>query len=109
MDRRSDPVVGVLVRARGLIETPEKWGQAPDVDGERRCLVTALLTVAGGGEPDTYRKARRCLAEATSVTDKEHDLWGYWIGRWNDAPERTHAEVLAALDRAIALRVEEIA
>lgn len=28
---------------------------------------------------------------------------GVPIGRWNDAPERTHAEVLAAFDRAIEL------
>ena len=102
MDRRSDPVVGVLVRARGLIDTPEKWGQGVNgcsmpKDG-KRCVGIAVDQARDSADYDAWYGARRLLERAVGTAAVE---------TWND--NHSHPEVLAALDRAIALRVVEIA
>src|SRR5688572_20219324 len=101
MDRRSDPFVAALVQARGSIEAPEKWTKKPNVYdlGAPICIGQALQRAWGDCIPNDLLAL---LTKAVGVSNAPDIL------AWNDAPERTHAEVLAALDRAIALRVEEI-
>lgn len=88
----------VLREARELIDTPEKWIQGLFHGLGRYCVLGAV-----------YEGARRAGAER--LTHPAVDALGYAIfGRpvdysisaWNDALERTHADVLAAIDTAIA-------
>jgi hypothetical protein len=91
---------GVLREARGLIDTPEKWikGWFHCDDGGRYCVLGAVYEGARklGAEGLTYR----------AVDALGHAIFGRpvdcSISAWNDALERTHADVLAAIDTAIA-------
>ena len=90
----------ILRGARGLIENPEgwtkhayarketgKWARVWDKKAACFCTVGAILR-SGGFHPffeDAY------------------------LALWNDAPGRTHAEVLSAFDEAIASTDREIA
>lgn len=93
----------VLMEARALIEKPENWckyDSAIDEDG-----------VPCG--PSYYAAAKWCVMGAVRKFSESEDqiiiaarifsnVVGYSpVGDWNDAPERTHAEVLAAFDKAI--------
>lgn len=98
----------ILKGARELIATPDKWTKgvgARDKDGNPtewgsaspdtcRCLYAALEATAGMGGGGTERD--QMFAVALDFFDI-----GYLI-RWNDDEERTHADVLARLDVAIA-------
>lgn len=51
------------------------------------------------GDYVVFDHASKCeaFAEAIGVTyERPSSIW-----RWNDAPERTHADVMAAFDRAL--------
>lgn len=80
----------ILITARALINTPERWvkGRKPGC----WCAGDAIIAVAPG-EPRSTNSALATL---------KHIIGSHEIGFWNDAPERTHAEVMAAFDRAIA-------
>lgn len=89
-----------LVKARALIADPAKWGK-----GRRRhdrpldtcCAAEAIEEVE---PPSPRRRAAYCaLEQAAGIV---RPPMGSVIVDWNDAPERTHAEVLAAFDKAIA-------
>lgn len=108
-------VVAILQTAKARIDTPEKWRQGwtstasdnPDAD----CSQTAIEHASAHMAPRDYYVRRRLsggalLALATAV-GIECDLAEIW--RWNDAPERTHAEVMAAFDKAIALAEQNAA
>lgn len=104
----------VLRAARERISTPERWtrdafardpeGWAIDPKHERACAwctLGAICSVLPGTDPDPgdgrgplFDAARALLARAIG---RELVAW------WNDNPVRTHAEVLAAFDRAIEL------
>lgn len=80
----------ILIAARALIDTPEKW-----VKGRKYgcwCARDAIIAVA----PDEPRSTNSALATLKRAIGRPG------IVSWNDAPERTHAEVMAAFDRAIA-------
>mgnify|MGYP003404033147 CR=1 FL=1 len=92
----------VLVKARGLLAKPESWiqgglsetaaGDPVPIEDERAvcfCLDGALMVASGTVMvPDAY-----LALGFPNVAD----VWD-----WNDDDERTHAEVLARLDEAIA-------
>lgn len=95
----------VLVKARALIDKPEAWtkgalarastGRRAREDGPGAvcwCVSGAIICANGG---QYHRGAFRAF-EASLGPNRPV------IPHWNDAPERTHAEVLAAFDRAIA-------
>lgn len=88
---QTNTVADVLRRARALIDSPEKWckGAMRTEDG-RRCIFGAIDDAAGRLAIDESH----LFSRATGIRN---------IAEWNNAPERTHAEVLAAFDRAIAL------
>ena len=92
----------VLVKARGLLAKPESWiqgglsetaaGDPVPIEDERAvcfCLDGALMVASGVMMvTDAYR-----AMGFSSVAE-------LWV--WNDEEGRTHAEVLARLDEAIA-------
>lgn len=83
-------VLDVLRSARSSIATPERWCQCYNARNMAVCASYALL--ASGLR--FYSEA--CDALRAAGRFKEG------IPHWNDAPERTHAEVLATFDAAIA-------
>lgn len=104
----------LLLSAREKIDTPEKWAQGDlglDADGKPSqspdtsicfCMYGALRAAIGGKSWDfpsdpSFMEARRVLKRAIN---------GAHISEFNDATERTHSEVLAAFDQAIALARE---
>jgi hypothetical protein len=98
----------VLRAARKLIERPGSWCQKVRVCGEygehptQYCSEAALDHAPGGGiDKNATVRARECFVEAVSLP-------AWWaVAEWNDQPNRTHPEVLAAFDRAIALAESE--
>lgn len=97
----------VLIAAKALIDTPEKWTQgwyAKDANGKHIsdqspdatcfCSIGAMWAVAH--EIQFVDDALVFLGRATRPA----------IPTWNDAPERTHAEVMDAFARAIELAAD---
>jgi hypothetical protein len=93
----------ILVAARALIEQPKAWTQGKFARGKKGnpvsassrkatcwCAQGAIMRAQAGSIPAGFRAHDRIRAVIRGS-----------ITRWNDAPERTHAEVLAAFDRAI--------
>lgn len=87
----------ILTAARAKITDPQNWGQGlrrKRINFESCCAAEAIEGVA------PHSIERKCaylaLANAAGL-----DLLGQ-IWRWNDTLDRTHAEVIAAFDRAIA-------
>lgn len=90
----SDPnprAAAVLRAARKLIEKPERWAQGTSFTGTARCAWGAILAT----EHD--------FVDVLSAAGFMRRIVGPYIAEWNDIPQRTHAEVLAAFDKAIAL------
>lgn len=101
----------VLVRARALIESPEKWGKGDGTTDDTglvqqgcRCVVMAVRDATLEIEKPHVRAEKRsaslrliCLA--VGFKDEEPEQFY----RWHDAPGRTHADVMKVMDAAIAL------
>ena len=90
-------LIADLEAARALIDSPEKW--AKDTLREYRhgipckwCALGAVIQTLERSSPSREHETVRAL----------EGVIGTYLVSWNDAPERTHAEVLAAFDRAIA-------
>lgn len=86
-----------LIAARALIDTPEKWRQSRGDDGPGTpcCAMVAVSRVAAG---DTDRRHAMWLVLRDHAPGfKDHAT----IGRFNDAPKTTHADIMALFDRAI--------
>ena len=116
--------VEVLKAAKALIDMPEKWTQghpARDawgwkvridsrdatqfcMNGARLRALNAVAYPARCGVDDQVRQHRR-LDDATQRLLRE--ACGEYVPSWNDAPERTHTEVMEAFDRAIELAEAE--
>ena len=87
----------VLVRARAEVE--REWCKWPEIYDGGTCAYLAIVD-NGTDEDATVREdAVDVFAAAIGTRD---------ITLWNDAPERTQAEVLAAFDKAIALCEQEL-
>jgi hypothetical protein len=96
----------VLRAARERIAVPERWTQG-----------ASARTISGiGVDAFDYGAVQWCAYGAIRVDGvHDHELQLFFraigamdsIGTWNDAPGRTHAEVLDAFDRAIALAEAE--
>jgi hypothetical protein len=100
----------ILIAARAKIEAPERWTQGAYAKTAKRnkadpnspratcwCILGAVAAVTGDNPNRPDRAISSGLAAAAGV-----DAYNECVIEWNDAPGRTHAEVLAAFDRAIA-------
>jgi len=91
-------LIADLEAAKNLISTPEKWHQGElrkygeDEKPCKWCALGACYQLTERSDYMRYRDMARALK----------DVVGMPVHDWNDAPERTHGEVLAAFDRAIA-------
>ena len=102
----------VLVAARDLIAEPERWTQgspARDAQGNRTgwgapaavcwCAVGAVEKAA---ESATALSGRRSVLVEAAMSELRHAIGRHAIFLFNDS--HSHAEVLAAFDKAIAER-----
>ena len=100
----------ILIAARAKIEAPERWTQGAYAKTAKRnkanprspratcwCILGAVAAVTGDNPNRPDRAISSGLAAAARV-----DAYNECVIEWNDTPGRTHAEVLAAFDRAIA-------
>ena len=87
----------ILIRARKLIENPENWIQGAFSKGGAYCAVGSLfaagIDISG---PYTESPAYQALEKAMGL---DHTPPAGRVSYWSDS--HTHAEVLAAFDRAI--------
>jgi hypothetical protein len=95
----------VLVKARNRLTNPDRWSQMGNADQGgpgSHCAIgsVGLFSHAiyghGPAEQEAFYGAIAALANVLGYARTAS------IARWNDAHERTHAEVLDAFDRAIA-------
>jgi hypothetical protein len=114
----------ILIRARELIADPEHWLQGDyaednlgigvlpwDPDAYRRCLLGAVDAAAVeilGLNPIAYSDhALYCVEKQPEVAKVIHQLQleapAGMVADFNDDPETTHADVLALIDRVLAL------
>lgn len=111
-------VLGILRGARGRIEDPEKWCVGTYMNGVQACAVASLYIAAGDAagnclsQVDDLRETKFAFRSLHRIIfgdvrpDHEDDP-NYAPGEerlylWNDEDGRTHPEVLAAFDKAIA-------
>jgi hypothetical protein len=92
-------LIADLEAARSLIDTPEKWCRgvlrlyANDGKACAWCMMGAVCHISQGAHfYERYPSTVRFLKDAIGCDS---------VSIWNDAPERTHADILAAFDRAI--------
>jgi len=100
-----------MVLARGLISDPAKWtkGAFARTREDRVCGVRTVGAVKfcmsgamgqiGSLHDDLHAEAIKVVMEAMDAQGTDQRF----VSNWNDAPERTHEEVLAMFDKAIAL------
>jgi hypothetical protein len=88
--------VDVLRDARALIDTPEKWCKGIMRSGGRRCAVGAVSDATGGEMHMRESEANAAFGALARAAG------GRRIYLLNDDPKTTHADVIAAFDRAIA-------
>lgn len=97
----------VLRAARAKIDTPEKWMRGAYARVGEHAIRSAFTIPPNA---DSYCSIGACFSACNSAGDFRNAhrainqlslVIGRPIDSWNDAPERTHAEVLAAFDAAI--------
>ena len=126
------PAGVLLAAADWIEADPTRWGREVLIDPDKgcRCALGAIALAAdpndhdgdpfyvGGIFPDLYRPIRKAAVAAVDVLADyvTHELGAPWcnskavggpdvvetIGGWNDAPDRTPSEVVAALRAAAA-------
>lgn len=112
-------LVADLKAVRELLAVPERWTveylarnsdgkNVPDDDpaATRFCLVGAIYKISiEGGETSRYGYELGRVVDLIRFIGEVaygHQLPPRSLADWNDQPGRTHAEVLALLDKAIA-------
>ncbi len=95
----------VLRKAKGLIDSPEKWIKGwfgrPAAGSQ---VITCFCSVGAIRRADDMSFGR---TYCSAIYVMEQVVGGDSIALWNDAQERTHPEVMAAFDRAIAIAESE--
>lgn len=100
----SAPITSLVIEAlrEGRARVERGWCQEILAEGNTVCALGGVsLALRSRGRPCRYYQATRFLCMALGVK-YETDVMS-----WNDAPERTQADVLALYDKAIELAVEE--
>ena len=97
LEQRNE-IAGILRRAKALIDRPEKWfgPAAHGMHSGALCAGIAIYRAAGMTFDAWGHPAVTFFCQTVRGTDRGVPLW-------NNAPERTHAEVMSAFDKAIAL------
>ncbi|MGE0699087.1 MAG: hypothetical protein AB7O57_08330 [Hyphomicrobiaceae bacterium] len=89
----------ILRAARRSVDAPASWGKGAYVSessgSQCYCALGAILSAGSTASRNATTTAAILFGRAIG---KHRDA----IPHWNDAPERTHADVIAAFDRAIA-------
>lgn len=91
----------ILKEARAKIADPAMWGQGGRPERPRFdscCAAEAIEEVVPFKEFGARHDALEMFKCAAGIGDE----WGDFVS-WNDAPDRTHSEVLATFNLAIAL------
>jgi hypothetical protein len=81
--------IEILKKAHELLNDPTRWGQGADPRPGTSCIQIAIFDTRG-----PLAAQRTALAELGFASYQEARVW-------NDAPERTHAEVLQRFDAAV--------
>ena len=86
-----------------LLSGPEKWtkgiSKACREDGSYcYCLYGAIVEVYGESD-SIFQKVRETIGTWFDDAPLNRTAYGY-ISTWNDAPERTYEEVMAAVEKA---------
>ena len=103
----SGAVVDVLTKARELLTPEGAWGQGSYTPAPGCYCILGALCQAGTGDADFDRlptghgRPWDSVWGALNLVRPAARRFGS-VSVWNDAPDRTQAEVLAALDAAIA-------
>jgi hypothetical protein len=102
--RTVNALEAVLINARKLIETPERWTKGAfwrDSDGNSNGRHEGAASMCAWGAlraADETRGDLAYVAEALIMGGRFDDER---IEDWNDEPSTTHADVMAAFDLAI--------
>ena len=95
----------ILRAARAKIEAPERWIKGDSARNAEGCYVVSWSPFAVCWCGSGANHAVLGLAGDWSAADEALETAvGGDFPDWQDAPERTHPEVLAAFDKAIAER-----
>jgi hypothetical protein len=96
------PELPVLIKARARIADPASWGKGHRrIDRpEHTCCAAEAIEDSETDNMDLRVRAIEALYKAAGLS---REFWTPRLSDWNDAPERTHAEVLAAFDKAISI------
>lgn len=89
-----------LIAAKALIDTPEKWGKEEYLDKLSGCM--CAYGAIGVTLNTTSWLTAEDSAEASALEDALDECWGRNVAAFNDAPDTTHADIMALFDRAIA-------
>lgn len=89
----------VLIKARARISSPKKWGKG--IRGVRENLRPLSTCCAAEAIEDTAMAADRGPAFRAIYKAAGIGKRFFTLVEWNDAPSRTHAQVLATFDKAI--------
>ena len=102
-------VLECLKAVRERLAVPEQWTQGEYArdemgvsigsccyDAQRWCLLGAVFRESEGLDADSNADS-----EALDLLQEAVGSKGKGLAEWQDAPERTHAEVLAVIDAAI--------
>jgi hypothetical protein len=91
----------ILIAARALIADLKSWTQGAYQRDAKGRMCKPENAVCWCSEAAILRSGRGFPAPTWAAADILQSVVGGLIFDWNDAPDRTHAEVLAAFDRAI--------
>lgn len=95
----SDEIKDNLIAARALIDTPEKWHKGSMSGPGCLCAMGAVAKVIGW----SYMGGTRIRSHPEVEHLRKQLPTGWWdVPKFNDAPETTHADIMALFDRAIA-------
>ena len=92
-------ISSILRRARYKIRKPGLWGKGPHLQSDRLCIVQAIESAVPPFSPMAF--IHRVVGRFSEA------IGGGSVIEWNDSEGCTHAQVLHAFDRAIALAEKE--
>ena len=88
-----------LIAAKALIDTPDKWGKGDQVSSQEN-VNCAMLAIVACNDDGAIWDAINILKGQIPADCAGCDSAS--LSTYNDAPETTHADVMAWFDRAIA-------